>query len=456
MFRQRLSGTILKNAKIIREGVKKEMFATQKVRLKKLSQTEYEAMCLLHRYAKNLYNVALYALRQHYFATGKLLSFTKLYHQCKTNENYHLIQAGVSQQILKSAHEAMKAFLALSRKVSLGQYPAEKVKIPKYLTKDGYYQLPCSTNAITVHDGYFHVPLSNRFTKEHHGLTIMIRIPNRIAGKSIREVRLNPLHQARFLEAEFVYETVESTHPVRTETLALDPGVNTLAAGISTVGTAFLIDGKRLKAENQWYNKERSRLQSMKDLQGIKGETNKLALIAYNRENLIRDYLSKAGHLVLQYCLDNKIGRVVVGVNSGWKQEINIGHVNNQNFVQIPFWKFRRFLKYLCEKNGIEYIEITESYTSKASFLDRDELPEYDPERTDKPVFSGRRIKRGLYRSANGQTVNADLNGAANILRKALPDAELSLVDRALCLNPTRLYPLATVKKRTLKSKAAA
>lgn len=432
------------------------MFATQKVRIKKLSRPQYEAMLLLHRYAKNLYNVALYALRQHFFATGRLLSFTKLYHQCKVNENYHLIQAGVSQQILKSAHEAMKSFLALKQKAALGQYPPEKVKIPKHLSKDGYYQLPCSTNAITIHDGYFQVPLSNRFTKEYPDLNINIRVPDRIAGRPVKEVRLNPLHHARFLEAEFVYEIGKSASKPGKEVLALDLGVNNLAAGVSTAGTTFLIDGKRLKAVNQWYNKERSRLQSIKDLQGIKGETNKLALIAYNRENFMRDYLSKAGHLILQHCLDNKIGQIVVGVNPGWKQEINIGHVNNQNFVQIPFWRFRRFLMHLCEKHGIEYLEVTESYTSKASFLDRDKLPEYDPERTEKYVFSGKRVKRGLYRSANGQTVNADLNGAANILRKALSKTDLSRVNQALCLNPVRLYPLATAKKRTLRSKAAA
>ena len=301
-----------------------------------------------------------------------------------------------------------------------------------------------------MHNGYFQLPLSNTFRKEHPDLAIAIRVPDRIANHSIREVRLTPKHHARFLEAEFVYEAGENAPNIGMEILAIDLGVNNFAACISTVGTSFLIDGKRLKAENQWYNKESARLQSAKDLQTIQGETNKLALISYNRENFMRDYLSKASHLIVQHCLDNKIGRVVIGVNLGWKQEINIGHVNNQNFVQIPFWKFRRFLSYLCEKHGIEYKEISESYTSKASFLDRDELPEYSPERKDVLIFSGKRVKRGLYRSANGQTVNADLNGSANILRKSFPDADLSSVDRAICLNPIRLYPLATVKKRSL------
>lgn len=434
------------------------MFATQKTRIKNLSPSEYEAMRLLHRHAKNLYNVGLYALRQHFFETGRLLSFTKLYHQCKANENYCMIQAGASQQILKNAHEAMKSFISLSKKAALGQYPQDKVRIPKYLPKGGYGQIPCSTNSIAVRNGCFNMPLSNRFAKEHPGLKIAVRVPDRIAGKPIKEVRLNPLHRARYLEAEFVYETKgKSTRPVQAlGILSLDVGVGTLAAGISTLGTAFLIDGRRLKAHNQWYNKERSRLQAIRDKQGIKGETNKMAAIAYNRENFVRDYLSKSGHLIVQHCLDNGIGRVVVGVNSLWKQEVEMGRVNNQNFVQIPFWKFRRFLKHLCDQNGIEYSEVPESYTSKSSFLDRDALPVFDPERTEKFVFSGKRIRRGLYRSANGQSINADLNGAANILRKAFPDADLSLVNRALCINPTRLYPLATIKKRALKSKAAA
>lgn len=426
------------------------MFATQKVRIKKLSQSEYEAMCLLHRYANNLYNVGLYALRQHFFATGKVLSFTKLYHQCKMNENYAFIQAGVSQQILKSAHEAMKSFWGLKRKAELGQYPSEKVRIPKYLTKNGYSQLSCSTNAITVHDGYFQVPLSNAFRKEHPNIAIAIRVPERIADKPIREVRLNPKHAARYLEAEFVYQTGVGAVTPGTGVLALDLGVNNFVAGIGTLGSAFLIDGKRLKAGNQWYNKERARLQSIKDFQKISCETNMLASLAFNRENFMRDYVSKSAHIVVDHCRANGIGTVVVGVNSGWKQEINIGRINNQNFVQIPFWKFRRFLEHLCAQNGIEYQEISESYTSKASFLDRDDLPEYIPERSDAPVFAGRRIKRGLYRSAGGQRVNADVNGAANILRKAFPDADLTWVDQSLRKNPVRLYPLATIKKRSL------
>ncbi|KLU61670.1 putative transposase [Peptococcaceae bacterium CEB3] len=420
------------------------MFATQTMRVKKLTREEFETLRQLSRYSKNLYNVALYTLRQHFFKTGKLLGFNKLYKSAKANESYAMLQAGVSQQTLRKAHEAMKSFLSLKRLAVKGKYPTEKVSIPKYLPKDGYYPIVCSTNAISIHDGFFQVPMS----RQNSFSPIKIGIPDRLNGLPIREVRINPKHQARFLEAEFVYQMDVRPTPLRDDILSIDLGVNNFASCIDTLGQSFLVDGKRIKSENQWYNKERSRLQSVKDLQGIKTETNRLAAIAFNRENFIRDYMSKSAHLIVKHCLQYRIGTVVVGVNPGWKQNINIGHRNNQNFVQIPYWKFRRFLGYLCEKNGIQYLEITESYTSKSSFLDRDEIPEYQA--GVRHTFSGRRISRGLYRSGKGQVINADLNGSANILRKAFPDTDLSLVDKGILRNPVRLYPLHTCKAKVL------
>lgn len=426
------------------------MFATQKVRIKGLTQEEFETLRQLNRYSKNLYNVALYALRQYFFETGRLLSFNKLYKITKTNENYTMLQAGVSQQILRKAYETMKSFLSLSHLVAKGKYPSDKVKIPKYLPKDGYFQIICSTNAITIHDGYFQVPKS----RENSFPLIKIKVPDRLAGLPIREVRIHPKHQARFLEMEIVYQIKDNPVPQWNGILSIDLGVDNFASCINTLGDSFLIDGKRIKSANQWYNKERSRLQSIKDLQDIKTETNRLAAIAFNRENFIRDYMSKSSHLIIRHCLNHKIGTVVVGVNPGWKQNIHIGHRNNQNFVQIPYWKFRRFLKYLCEKNGIRYLEITESYTSKSSFLDRDEIPEYQP--GIHHTFSGKRISRGLYKTTNGQVINADLNGSANILRKAFPDVNLSLVDKGILNNPVRWYPLNTRKAKVLDNRMIA
>lgn len=437
------------------------MFATQKNRIKQLTKEQYELLQSLCRYAKNLYNVALYNIRQHYFKTGKLLSYAKNCVLCKANENFKMLQAGVSQQIIRVATQSFKSFLALKKLASKGQYPAEKVRIPQYLPKDGYFQLLLSTNAITIKNGYLQLPLSNTFRKENpKARDIRFPFPCRLDKDSIREVRINPAHNARFLEVEYVYHDKPVVQSLldKNRILGIDLGVDILAACASTTGHTFLTDGKQLKAANQWYNKERARLQSVKDLHNIKGETRKQAALAVRRENCITDYLRKAARHILDFCITQEVGTVVVGVNKEQKQGVNIGHINNQNFVQIPFWKFRRILKNLCDKYSIIYVEAEESYTSKASFLDKDSLPEYDPQRLEKPQFSGRRIKRGLYRTKEGYTVHADINGAANIIRKYRLDVDFSALDKGILLNPHRVRVLNTPRKKPVgsKSKAAA
>jgi putative transposase len=223
---------------------------------------------------------------------------------------------------------------------------------------------------------------------------------------------------------EFI-ASVELT-PVPTEpdtALAIDLGLDNLATCVDTNGASFLIDGKPLNSFNRWYNKENARLQSIQDLQKIEGTTERQALLARNRNNKIRDYLNKSARHIINHCIENRIGKIVVGFNVGIKQEINIGSRNNQNFVQIPHASFRSKLKALCERYGIVYIEQEESYTSLASFFDGDELPVYNADKPREYRFSGKRVKRGLYRTKHGFLVNADCNGAANILKKSKHDA---------------------------------
>ena len=133
--------------------------------------------------------------------------------------------------------------------------------------------------------------------------------------------------------------------------------------------------------------------------------------------------MHKASRLVINFCLAHDLGRIVIGVNKEWKQEVNISKRNNQNFVMLPHGKFVDMIRYKAGEYGIEVTVREESYTSKASAMDLDEIPDFDPkERKPKPVFSGKRIKRGLYRSKEGLLINADINGAANIGRKELGD----------------------------------
>ncbi|MFB2971544.1 IS200/IS605 family accessory protein TnpB-related protein, partial [Aerosakkonema sp. BLCC-F183] len=158
------------------------------------------------------------------------------------------------------------------------------------------------------------------------------------------------------------------------------------------------------------------------------------------RNNCVRDYLNKAARIIIEHCLKHQIGKLIVGCNPGIKQEINIGHSNNQNFVQIPFWQLRQKLKALCLRYGIEYLEQEESYSSKASFFDQDDIPVYNADNPSKQAFSGMRIKRGLYRTKNKHLVSADLNGSANILVKSKHRLDFERVSSGFLANPLRIF----------------
>ena len=176
------------------------------------------------------------------------------------------------------------------------------------------------------------------------------------------------------------------------------------------------IKGTKLKAINQYFNKEKARLQSMlPNKQYVSKFINQLL---YKRTEQLRNYIGYYTNKLIEILRTERISKLVVGYNKGWKQEINIGSKNNQSFVNIPFRKILDILRYKLEDNGIEYKEQEESYTSKASYLDNDEIPIYKEE-TNEIKFNGRRIKRGIYKSKQGKIINADLNGALNILKKS-------------------------------------
>ncbi len=212
-----------------------------------------------------------------------------------------------------------------------------------------------------------------------------------------------------------------------------------MCAFIDTDGHQFLIDGKRIKSINQWYNKRNAQLQSKKYKQGIKSFTTKQARLYQWRNNCVRDYLNKAAKIIINHCLEHQIGKLIVGYNPGIKQEINIGRSNNQNFVQIPFWQLRRKLEALCSRYGIEYLEQEESYTSKASFYDRDKIPVYNADNPTKQKFSGRRVKRGLYRTKDKHYCSSDINGSANILAKCIHGLDYQRVSSGFLANPLRI-----------------
>ncbi|NLH37575.1 MAG: IS200/IS605 family element transposase accessory protein TnpB [Thermotogaceae bacterium] len=412
------------------------MYRNQKNQVRHLTKQEYVALKTLCRLSKNLYNATLYAIRQYYFTEKKYLRYESAYHALKDNENYKFLNTDIAQQTMKVVDRNFKSFFALISKAKQGDYKFSNIKLPHYLPKDGYFMLIIPR--FTVKDGYFTVPMSNAFKKEFG--TVNLPFPKNLDKKQVKEIRIIPKHNCKFFEIDFVYIQEQQTMQLNpNNALGIDLGLDNLATCVTNTGASFIVDGKKLKSINQWYNKENARLQSIKDKQGIKGLTNRQYRLLTKRNNRVNYYMNKTARIIVNYCIQNNIGNIVVGYNLDWKRNINIGSCNNQNFTQIPHGNLRVKMKSLCERYGINYVEQEESYTSQADFFANDTLPVYNADNPQEYNFRGKRISRGQYRTYQGTIINADCNGALNILRKSNL-VDLRVLQARGCLNqPERI-----------------
>ena len=391
------------------------MYLTLRQQVKHLSKNEFRNLKRLSHIAKNLTNEAIYNIRQYYFNKKKYLSYNENYKMLKNSENYKKLNSNMAQEILKEVDGSFKSFFGLLKLAKNGQYKG-KIKLPNYLDKDGFTTLVIGF--VRLKDDMLVVPYSNSFRKTHK--EIAIKLPPVLKGKKIKEIRIIPKQHSRYFEIQYTYEIEEVQRELNeNNALGIDLGIDNLCTCVTNNGASFIIDGRKLKSINQYYNKINAKLQSIKDKQKIEHITLRQKRIARKRNNRINDYLSKATRIIINYCLNNDIGKIVLGYNEDFQRNSNIGSINNQNFVNIPYGKLRDKLIYLCKLYGIEVKLQEESYTSKASFFDGDEIPIYDKENIQEYKFSGKRIKRGLYQTSAGKLINADCNGALNILKKS-------------------------------------
>lgn len=439
------------------------------------SDPRYKECLAETRKSKDLRNAALFINRQHYAArNGKdfiedvaydinydyvsWMTVDKLLKK-RCHPAYKAMLANSAQETLKMVDQEYKSFFALINLKKQGLYE-EKVSVPNYSKKNGYY--PVAYNRGELSDKY----LSKgriRIPKTNVVFDGLIHLEN------MKKVRLVP-HNG-YIVLEVVYELPDV--PVKEDNgryAAIDPGVDNLAAVFSNVFKPFLISGGPLKSINQYYNKKLSTLKSLlaeNKNTVINDVTNKVTdqlsshateQLGMKRDNKISDFMQKASSLIVQILVSNQVNTLIVGHSKGWKQSTKMRHKSKeqQNFQTIPFNKFIFMLRYKCQMRGIRFVVQEESYTSKASAIDGDYIPTYDPnmpkeERVKMVKFSGRRLKRGLYRTKDGLLVNADVNGAANALRKNLQgvcDAAALPADRGFVMNPVQ----ATILFQDIKS----
>ena len=343
----------------------------------------------------------------------------------KYTNPYRDMAIKTSQQVLRNLFKDWKSYFK-----SIKAYNKDKSnftgrpKLPKYKSKDGRIKTSFTNQSCIVKGDVITFPRTD----------LVLRIGIDTTNLTLKEVRIVP--NGSVYTIELVWDKVIQISKKLNEKayIGIDLGLKNLATIVNNIGLQpIIINGKPLVAINQYYNKKKAKLQKLMPFSVVarynksKGilENKKIQLhyskkidkLTRKRNNKVEDYMHKVSKKIINYCIDNNIGNIVIGKNEQWKTNINLGRKNNQNFTGIPFNRLINIIKYKAEVFGIKVLVTEESYTSKSSFLDLDTLPKFSDKPSVKPIFSGSRITRGLYKTKN-IVINADVNGAYNILRK--------------------------------------
>lgn len=383
-----------------------------------VKDNRFEDICLK---SGLLYNYVLYNVRQGIFNEEYLKEYEFSTKLCKEDQfDFRNLPSAISQQVVAQVFSNIKGWI--KSKKEFEKNPSKfhsKPKLPNYKKGEKQNMVVFTTFACRVKNGYIY------FVKN-----IIQPIKTKIGDNKLCQVRIIP--QATCYVVEVIYEKKEQDLNLNKDNvLSIDLGLNNLCSCVNNVDKQpFIVNGRIMKSFNQWYNKRKAKLMSFA---GDKGTSKRLRQLNNYRNFWIEDHIHKVSRFVINYCVDNNIGSLVVGLNKGWKQEINLGKKTNQKFVEIPFSRLIDKISYKCKLVGISFYLSEESYTSKVDHLAFEELGKHD-------VYLGKRKQRGLFQSSVNKLINADINGAIGIGRKVFGDSYVSrIIDSGLAFNPIRV-----------------
>lgn len=370
--------------------------------------------------AKNIYNYANYIQRQRFINGEKVFGYPDLSKQIKHSEPFKDLGSNSSQMTLRLLYKDWKSFL-----VSIKDYtknPSKylgRPKLPKYKNKDGRHICILTNMQSQIKDSYLYFafqklkPFNNTFKINFDGKHL--------------QTRIIPKGNIYILEIVYEKEVIETN-----DEISRVLGVDNLATCVNNIGIKpIVINGKVLKSINQYYNKKLAALKSDLKKRHGKDWSNKLDRLQRKRDNKVDYYLHCSSRKIINHCIENNIDTIIIGLNKTWKQESSMNKKSNQNFISIPYDKFISQITYKAQDVGIKVITIEESYTSGCSFLDNEEI--------GKETYNkSRRVYRGLFVSNKGIKINADCNGAYNIIRKVVPEALVDGIE-GVDLHPIRV-----------------
>jgi len=353
--------------------------------------------------AKNLYNYANYIVRQEFIKNNKWLNYYDLQKMLKTSDPYKELKSQPSQCVLQMVDRSWKSFFNGMKGWKKNKFDYLGMpKLPGYLKKDGRYVWSIKNNCCYIRpDGEIHFRVKRlkgfKWTTQAEGRLIC--------------VRFIPMGTNYKMEVVTEIEVPDTPEFDSERICAIDLGINNFATLTNNIGKhPIIINGKGLKSYNQFYNKQKAKIQSELMIRHSQYYSKKLEAITFKRHNVIKNFMHNASRCVLDFCIENNIDTLVCGINREWKQKSSMGRLNNQKLLMIPYDVFIKQLEYKCQNVGIKFVTTEESYTSGTSFLDG-EIP--CKENYDK----SRRIKRGLFNTGT-ELINADVNGSLQIMRK--------------------------------------
>jgi putative transposase len=391
--------------------------------------------------SKCLYNQAIYEERQSFIKGEGFLSYKRLNEILKTKVNlngdinYRLLKAQVAQQNLMQVEKNYKGYFSALKEYKLQPNKFKGVPQPPEWNRGLYRQITFPNQSCSIKNGrvyfdkntYINIP-----QYEKYGELL----------KSFNQVRINPKRRAEVLECEIVY-TVQDTHlKLDSERYAsIDLGVANFVTLVNDFTKPIIYSGCQIKSINQGFNKELSRLKSAVKKSQDKNTSRKITKLYERRDKKLQDLFHKVSKHIVDNLVKQGIGNLVVGYNEQWKDSIELGHKNNQTFVYIPYRRFLNYLRYKCEKVGIVFKTNEESYTSKCDALSFEEICKH-------AAYLGKRIKRGLFKSSVGKVLNADVNGALNIMRKVVDESYIGeIVNRGWLFQPVKFKNLYGLPK---------
>ncbi len=417
------------------------MYLTSVTKLK-LNKEQFKVIDTMSYRAKALYNSSLYEVNKHFQNIKEYLNYNRtdlLMKNHQENTVYRSLPSALSQQLIKKLHKDYSSFFALLKKKQNNDYD-KQIDTPKFKRKDSrkelIYTKSKTSSSFVFKDGWVYITVSEDLNK---GRLKLCKVPNYLKNKDfhneIKYMEIVPKLDYYELHIKYGVET-KTPNNLNSNWCSIDLGLNNLCTVTSNIHKPYLINGRAIKSINQKYNKKIAKLKSTTKKSQNKYSSKELNRLFSKRGDKLNNEIHKISDFIVKSVLEKKIDYVVIGYNPEWKQNINLSKRNNQNFVQIPFSKILNHLTYKLQLNGIEVHLQEESYTSKCSYFDNEEIKKHE-------TYKGNRNKRGLFITSTGIRINADVNGSLNIHRKfiikAANDVPKEPVGTGLVMNPIKI-----------------